>query len=225
MVERDSARLRTSSPTVGSSSNSRRGSWVSARASLDPAALPARELPHLVAASLGEVRHAPIPPRCEARRAASRQAVQRGVVEQVLLDAWVEFERRLLKDDADSEPARQSGSTPLSWPNTRIVPLRAVIQPSDQRKQRRLAGAVQPEQNGETAGGHREGDIIEHPLPAKAVADPLDRQGRCGPRGDRRGSFGDAHVTAPRMRSRVSDRPAPAWSRGTCRSGPRPPRR
>src|SRR5260370_10621917 len=67
---------------------------------LDAAALPARQLTDLVAAAVGEA--GPLQLVRDTRRGATaRQPAQRRMVEQVLLDAQVEVERRLLEDDAD----------------------------------------------------------------------------------------------------------------------------
>ena len=139
-----------SSPTVGSSSSSSAGSWISARASSTRRRWPPDSSARPVAPAVGEADALQFGGDARARRRGGH-AVQRRVVEQVLLHGQVEIERRLLEHHAHAGPAPPRAVARMSWPNTAMLPLRAVEQAGDQREQRRLAGAVQPEQHGEIA--------------------------------------------------------------------------
>ena len=89
----------TSSPTVGSSSTSTRGSMQQRARDLDPPHLPARQFPHLVARAIGQVDVGQHVLRAPARLAPA-DAVQRRVVQQVVHHRDIEIERARLEHHA-----------------------------------------------------------------------------------------------------------------------------
>ena len=98
------------------------------------------------------------------------------MVEEVLFDRQVEIEGRLLEHDPHLPQALQH---PLANVHAKDADrsFGLGVEPGGEREQSRLAGAVQPEQHGEIAGGDREGDVFQHPPRPEAVSEPLDREG------------------------------------------------
>ena len=86
--------------------------------------------------------------RARAARLAAADAVQGRVIEQVLLHRQVEVERARLEHDAEP-PQRLARRARDVVALDRDAAVARVEQPGDQREQRRLARAVQPEQRRE----------------------------------------------------------------------------
>ena len=106
-----------------------------------------------------------------------REAVQGGVIEEVLFDRKIEIEGWLLEDDTDPT---QAFGRPLSdvHPKDADHSLALDIEPGGEREQRRLPGAVQPEQHGKITRRDRERDLLQHAARPEAVSEPLDRECR-----------------------------------------------
>ena len=87
-------------------------------------------------------------------------AARGGVHMEVLAARQVRMEARLLDDrpDAGERSARSRG---ISLPRTRIVPLVGLREPEQQPDQRRLAGAVGPEEAEGASARHLEVDALE----------------------------------------------------------------
>src|ERR1043166_9450314 len=130
---------------------------------LDPAHLPAGKLAHLVVGAGGKVDFVEHPARtspCLARR----NAVQGRVEHQVLRDREIEIEGAGLEHDAEYAQCSAGLGTHVVTENAD----RAVAggkQARDEREQRGLAGAIEPEQHGKARRGDRKRDLVER-LPA-----------------------------------------------------------
>ena len=143
---------------------------------LDPAHLPAREIADLAAGAVGELdarEHSSA--RCA--RVAPADAVQRGVIEQVLHHREIEVERARLEHDAHQPQRLARLAADVMAEDADVAGLDAE-QPRDQREQRALAGAVQAEQRGEARRRHGEVDIDQGAARAVGMADAADRQRR-----------------------------------------------
>ena len=160
---------------------------------LDPAHLSARQPAHRL---LGAVRQIDLL-QCGERalpRLATADAVQRGVIEQVLHHRQIEIERARLEHHAQQAqcPARLARHT-MTQHLDRAVP--RVVEPRDQREQRGLAGAVQAEQRGEARLRHGQADVLQRLARSVGVADVAHserRHGRCRARRGARREIGDA---------------------------------
>src|SRR6478735_5437011 len=82
-------------------------------------------------------------------RNSRSNAVEGGVVEEILPDAEVQIERAGLKDDAKASQ-RRSGVSIYILAEDAYAAGAGRKQMADERKQRRLAGAVKTEQHGES---------------------------------------------------------------------------
>jgi hypothetical protein len=143
---------------------------------------------------------------------ASRPA-RGGVQEQVLAAAQVGMEARLLDDRADARQRRLA----LGWkrPSQEAhLPRRRPRQPEQKADQRRLAGAVGPEEAEGAAGRHVQVDAVDGAALAEALAEAarLDDEGL----GVRHGGGGHAahHIGARRVI-------IPAWPSSSRRAGGR----
>src|SRR5688572_1358707 len=92
------------------------------------------------------------------------------MVGEVLVDAQIEVERARLEDDAET-PERLAGRAADVMAENADRPVPGVVEMADQREQRRLARAVEAEQDGEGRRGDREGDIAQRLLGAIGMAD------------------------------------------------------
>ena len=103
--------------------------------------------------------------------------VVRGVVEQVLRDGEIEIERARLKDHAETAQRLRRFARDIEAEHGDRAAL-CGVEPRDEREQRRLAGAVEPKQHGESPLLHVEADIVEcAPLAIgmAAMGDTIDR--------------------------------------------------
>src|SRR5260370_9247871 len=98
------------------------------------------------------------------------------MVEQVLVDREVEIQGRLLEHDPHLSQALQH---PLAdvHPKDADRSLALSIEPGGEREERRLPGAVQPQEHGKITGCDREGDVVQYPPLAESVPESLDREG------------------------------------------------
>ena len=110
-------------------------------------------------------------------RLAAADAMQRGVVDEVLLDGNIRVERARLENDAELAERRARLTRDVMAPDGNPALARAV-EASDQREQRRLAGAVQAEQDRERARRDGEADPLERTPRAIAVTDALNNERR-----------------------------------------------
>src|SRR5450432_88639 len=122
---------------------------------------------------------------------ASADPVQRQVIGEILVDGNVDVEGARLEDDAKlaqcgARLARDIVAENPNGPNPRRK------QTGDQRKQCRLAGAVQAQKHGEGRRGDAETDSIERMARAERMADLLnverERWGKIS--SDHRAQFG-----------------------------------
>ena len=122
-----------------------------------PPHLAAREIAHLAAGAVGKP-----DPRQHLAAAQARfapgDAVQGGVIEQVLRHREVEIERARLEHHAQ-QPQRFARRTADVVAEDADAPGLNAEQPRDQREQRALAGAVEAEQRRETGRRNREADV------------------------------------------------------------------
>src|SRR5712691_7627305 len=97
------------------------------------------------------------------------------MVEQVLVDREVEIQGRLLEHDPHLSQALQH---PLAdvHPKDADRSLALSIEPGGEREERRLPGAVQPQEHGKITGRDRERDVVQYPPRAEPVPEPLDRE-------------------------------------------------
>ena len=99
------------------------------------------------------------------------------MVGEVLVDAEVEVERARLEDDAEPPQrlARRAADVVAEDADRAVA---RVVEMADQREQRRLAGAVEAEQDGEGGRRDREGHVVQRPLRAIGMADRGDVERR-----------------------------------------------
>src|ERR1700730_12391035 len=99
------------------------------------------------------------------------------MVEQVLVDREVEIQGRLLEHDPQLSQALQH---PLANVHAKDAncSLALGIEPGGEREERRLPGAVQPEQHGKITGRDRERDVVQYAPWAEPVPESLNRE--CG---------------------------------------------
>ena len=147
---------------------------------LDPAHLSARQPAHRLPGAVGQVDLLQRG-KCALPRLAAADAVQRGVIEQVLHDRQVEIERARLEHHAQQAqcPARLARHTMTEHVDRSVS---RVVEPRDQGEQRGLAGAVQTEQRGEARLRHGQADVLQRLARSVGVADVADverRHGRC----------------------------------------------
>jgi hypothetical protein len=126
---------------------------------LEASHLPPREVPHLVAcpvceADLGKplLRHGP--------GRAPADAMQGGMIEQVLAQAEIEVEGARLEHDAELRQGRGALAAHVEAQD----PDRsggAVMKPGDQREQGRLAGSIETKESREGTGRNLKIDAIE----------------------------------------------------------------
>ena len=88
------------------------------------------------------------------RASRRRDAVQGGVIEQVLRHREIEIERARLEHDAEQPQRFARRAADVMAEDADAAGLDAE-QPRDQREQRALSGAVQPEQRGKTRRAQR----------------------------------------------------------------------
>jgi hypothetical protein len=141
---------------------------------LDAPRLAAGEIAHLLVGPVGKADGGERLGRAPARLAGA-DAVQGGVIEQVLLQREIAVERLRLEHHAE---ALQRCPRPAPHVVTEDVDLAGdvVVEAGDQREERRLTRAVEAEQHGEGAARHGERHVVEHQLLAEAVAHALDDQ-------------------------------------------------
>ena len=116
-------------------------------------------------------------------------AVQRGMIEQVLRDREIEVERARLEHHAQAAQCLAGVAADVVAEDADMPGLHAE-QPRDQREQRALAGAVEAEQGGEARRRDRKTDVVERPAGAVGMADAFDRQ---------RGAARDGHAVIGRL--------------------------
>src|SRR5260370_23132636 len=97
------------------------------------------------------------------------------MVEQVLVDREVEIQGRLLEHDSHLSQALQHPLADIH-PKNADRALALSIEPGGEREERRLPGAVQPEEHGKITGCDRERDVLQYPPRAEPVPEPLDRE-------------------------------------------------
>src|SRR5215471_9583533 len=99
------------------------------------------------------------------------------MIVEVLFDGEIEIEGRLLEHDAHLPKAFQHPLPNIHAEDTdRSLGLR--IEAGRERKQRRLTGAVKPQQYGEIAGSDRERHIFQYAPLSEAVSEALDGERR-----------------------------------------------
>ena len=106
---------------------------------------------------------------------AAPDAVQRGVVHEVLGQREILVERARLEDDTEALQGRARPPAHVVAQNADLA-RDVVVETRDEREERRLAGAVETEQHGEGAARDRDGDVVEHEVVAEAVAHSVDHQ-------------------------------------------------
>ena len=148
---------------------------------LDAPAVAAAQPAHLVAAALGQLQPLELDGDAPLRLARA-QPVQPREVAQVLQDRQIEVERRLLEDDAHRRQGPRRGLAQVAAADPHGAAL-AVEQAGQQGEQRRLAGAVRPEQRGERARLDGEGDAVEPEAVAITEAEIVDLEDAPGVRG------------------------------------------
>ena len=117
---------------------------------LEATAITAAQSAYLVALAAGEAKPVETDARPLARPPAG-DAVERGKIEQILAQAEVEIERRLLEHDAD--PGQDGAYILGDVDAENRDPARpGNEQPGEQRDERRFAGAVWPDQRREVSG-------------------------------------------------------------------------
>ena len=155
---------------------------------LDPPHLAARQSAHRILGAVGQFDLLQCG-KCALARLAPADAVQRGVIEQIVHDGDVEIERARLKHHAQQtqRPARLTRYA-MTEHLDRSVP--RVVEPRDQREQRGLAGAVQAEQRGKARLRHGQADVLQCLARSVGVADVVHSERRherccrpewCGP--------------------------------------------
>ena len=169
-----------SSPMVGSSRRSNFGLCKRDARDLDAAAMTAVQRAHPLADALRHVE------RLERRQHAlvgvfALQSSERREIAQILLDREIEIERRLLEHDAERAERLRTPFGGRLAANLDTA-FGRVEQPGDEREQRRLAGAVRPEQRRDLAGIDLEAHIVERLLGPVPIGDVLDGEdGGAGP--------------------------------------------
>src|SRR5215831_2283890 len=103
-------------------------------------------------------------------------AVQRGVVGQILNHGEIEVERALLEYDADHAQSLARRMCDVAAENPDMTALDGV-EARDQREQCALSSSVEAEQNGEGGWRDGEGHVVERLTPAVAMAHALDGDG------------------------------------------------
>ena len=183
---------------------------------LDPPGLAAGKGADLVVAALGELD--PLEQPGDARlRFALRQAVQGGVIEQVLPDRQVGVEGPALEHDAEAGERLRGRALHVEAENPDLAgPV--VIEPRDDGEERRLAGPVRPEQGDEGARRNLDRNVGEGLTRSEPVPDAANREGRARGRFAQRPSALRASLTAsmhssnsPSPSSRTATRKA-VWS-------------
>src|SRR4051794_38577039 len=106
---------------------------------------------------------------------APRDAVQRGVIKQILPDREVEIERAWLEHHAE-QPERFARRNADVMAENADAPALNPEKPRDQREQCALAGAVKAKQRREARRRNGEVDVDEGAPRAVGVADAVDRQ-------------------------------------------------
>src|SRR5437868_11663961 len=97
------------------------------------------------------------------------------MIGQVLRDREVKIEGARLEDHAEP-PQRLTGCLGDVMAEHLDPALARIIEPGQEGEERRLTGAIEPEQHREAAGRDLEGDSIERPPSAVSVPDIPDRQ-------------------------------------------------
>ena len=106
---------------------------------------------------------------------AAADAVQRGVVHEVLGEREILVERARLEDDAETLQGRARLAAHVVAQNADLAG-DVVVEARDEREQRRLAGAVEAEQDAEGAARHGQRHVVEREVVAEAVAHAVDDQ-------------------------------------------------
>ena len=126
---------------------------------LDAARLAAGQVAHLLARAVGEPDDLQRPLGAPARLAAA-DAVQRAVIEQVLPQRQIEIERAALEHDAEPLQRRRGAAADVVAEDADLAG-DVVVEPGDQREQRRLAGAVEAQQHDEAATRNAQRHVVE----------------------------------------------------------------
>ena len=111
-------------------------------------------------------------------RRAGRHAVDEPVEIEVLVDRQAVVERRLLEHHAEAAPRRQRLGDDVDAADPRGAAV-GLEDGAEDVEQRRLAGAVRPEQREQLVAADREADIVERERAAVALAHALDHDLRC----------------------------------------------
>src|SRR6185436_7670336 len=138
--------------------------------------LAAGEVAHLAASTVGKA-DAPQHLAAACAGIASGDAVQGGVIQQVLRHREVEIERAGLKHHPEQPQCFARCPRDVMAEDADMSALDSE-QPRDQREERALAGAVQAEQRGEACRGDGEADVDQRLSRAIGMADAVDRQCR-----------------------------------------------
>ena len=101
--------------------------------------------------------------------------MQRRVIAEIVGDRQIEVEGALLKHRPHLRQGL-GGLLPHFMTINADRTAAIVVETGDQREQRRLAGAVRPQEHGEGAGVDGEGDIVERFALAEAMAQVLHGQ-------------------------------------------------
>jgi hypothetical protein len=145
---------------------------------LNPALLAAGEIADLLAGAVGEPRALQLDPGTLAPEPGG-QPVEAGVIGEVLADGKLQVERARLEHDA--EPAQRLGRLAADVIAEHGDAAGAtVVEPGDQRKQRRLARAVQAEQGAEAPLPDAEAHIVKGPARAEGMRDMRHAERRLG---------------------------------------------
>src|SRR5215472_14381188 len=144
---------------------------------LEPPHLATREVAHLAARALSEpdARQHLLAPRS---RIAPADAVEGGVIEQVLHHREIEIEGTRLEHHAEQPQGLAGRASDIVTENGNAPGLDCE-QPRHKREQGALSRAVEAKQGREARGRHREVDVDQCAPGAIAMADASDRQSRC----------------------------------------------
>ena len=97
------------------------------------------------------------------------------MIGEVLQQRQIGIEAAALEHDAELPQSRRRAAPDVVAQDADLA-ADVVVEARDQREQRRLAGAVRPEQHDEAAARHGERDIVERLDRPETVADAADQQ-------------------------------------------------
>ena len=139
---------------------------------LDTPGLAAGQIAHLLVAAVSEAHERQCFASADLGLAAA-DAMQRGVVQQVLRQREIGIEGFGLEDDTEALQGRTRLAAHVVAQNVNLAG-DVVVETGHEREQRRLAGAVEAQQNAEGSARHRHRHVVENAVVAEAVAYTVD---------------------------------------------------